>query len=514
MAVRGSFGSSFALQAPPIRLDALRPASRAVQPKAKLGPVDDPLEREADQIAEAVIGKGTVAAFGQAPAGTAQRKCAECEEEETLRRKDDKRVSARPGGRAAAETAAGAVATGGMPMSAEARAYFEPRFGRDLSDVRIHTGSRAAGAANAIHARAYTLGSDIAFAEGEYAPAAPVGRLLLAHELAHVIQQADGAVPAVRRAGYGTGTPPNWGAVTTAIVPPDERERVDQAIAKVDEVVNDPSGFSECHDHFRERCPGGTAGTLASVWGRATIWKITNGTDENARGSVGGSDIAYTDMGYDQGAEGLAGSFLHEAGHNCGVPGGSTHWHAAQIRSYCMGPGRNELSVGAGVELTGEQPIVLLSYRRFLGDWASGRLRATLGLDLNVFGTASELGAVGAETPEERRVPTEFGGALAGIQARAGGWGGTRYGGFSFRLETGVGAGRFALRPATPEEAPSTAIAPAWILQVGPRAEFLIPYGDAYVFPLSVGAAYRWTQPLNSEAEALHGLIGSLEVQF
>ena len=65
----------------------------------------------------------------------------------------------------------------------------EPRFGYDFSRVRVHTGARAAESAQAVQARAYTLGRDVVFASGEYAPATPRGQRLLAHELTHVAQQ-------------------------------------------------------------------------------------------------------------------------------------------------------------------------------------------------------------------------------------------------------------------------------------------------------------------------------------
>ena len=70
----------------------------------------------------------------------------------------------------------------------------EPRFGRDFSRVRVHADTRAADSARAVAARAYTVGSDVVFGPGEYAPATTAGRHLIAHELAHVVQQADGAV--------------------------------------------------------------------------------------------------------------------------------------------------------------------------------------------------------------------------------------------------------------------------------------------------------------------------------
>lgn len=73
------------------------------------------------------------------------------------------------------------------------RAFFEERFGFDFSQVRIHHGPRAAEAADSVHARAFTVGRDIVFGDGQYTPGSPGGRRLLAHELAHVVQQSRSA---------------------------------------------------------------------------------------------------------------------------------------------------------------------------------------------------------------------------------------------------------------------------------------------------------------------------------
>jgi len=90
-----------------------------------------------------------------------------------------------------AARAASVLAQGGVPLTREERAYFEPRFGRDFSAVRVHTGGSAAEAARGMNARAYTLGRDIAFAEGQYRPGSQEGKRLIAHELAHTVQQSD-----------------------------------------------------------------------------------------------------------------------------------------------------------------------------------------------------------------------------------------------------------------------------------------------------------------------------------
>jgi hypothetical protein len=78
----------------------------------------------------------------------------------------------------------------GQPLDAATRAFFEPRFGHDFSHVRVHADARAAASAAAVNAHAYTLGSNVTFASGQYSPSTEGGRNLLAHELTHVIQQS------------------------------------------------------------------------------------------------------------------------------------------------------------------------------------------------------------------------------------------------------------------------------------------------------------------------------------
>jgi hypothetical protein len=85
------------------------------------------------------------------------------------------------------------VGSPGQRLDAEARTYFEPRFRHDFGRVRIHSDTRAAEAARAVNALAFTLGRDIVFGPGRYAPTTKAGRQLLAHELTHVLQQAGGS---------------------------------------------------------------------------------------------------------------------------------------------------------------------------------------------------------------------------------------------------------------------------------------------------------------------------------
>jgi uncharacterized protein DUF4157 len=88
------------------------------------------------------------------------------------------------------------VPAGGRTLDASVRAWFEPRLGASLGAVRIHTDGSAAEAARRLRARAFTVGEDIGFGAGEYAPETAAGHRLLAHELAHIVQQPSGRGPA------------------------------------------------------------------------------------------------------------------------------------------------------------------------------------------------------------------------------------------------------------------------------------------------------------------------------
>lgn len=95
----------------------------------------------------------------------------------------------------AASVDAGLASPAG-PLDEATRAFFEPRFGYDLGQVAVHTGSDAARSAGAVNAKAYTVGPEIVFGEGQYAPQSAEGKKLIAHELAHVVQQGEGSAPA------------------------------------------------------------------------------------------------------------------------------------------------------------------------------------------------------------------------------------------------------------------------------------------------------------------------------
>jgi len=87
----------------------------------------------------------------------------------------------------------------GQPLDASTRAFMEPRFGHDFSRVRVHTDAKAAESAQAVNALAYTVRQHIVFGSGQYAPDASPGRHLIAHELAHVIEQSNTRPSALNR---------------------------------------------------------------------------------------------------------------------------------------------------------------------------------------------------------------------------------------------------------------------------------------------------------------------------
>jgi hypothetical protein len=194
----------------------------------RINDVNDPSEKEADRVAAAVMeapgSEPHIPAVATSPAAAVQRKCASCAQEDdlTLQRKEspppqiqsappivgqvlnssgqsqihrkcteceeeDKRtLQTKALGTARSADVAPSIVhevlrSPGQPFDARTRAFFEPRFGHDFSKVRVHTDSRAADSARAVNALAYTVGSHLAFADGQYAPATQPGMRLLAH---------------------------------------------------------------------------------------------------------------------------------------------------------------------------------------------------------------------------------------------------------------------------------------------------------------------------------------------
>jgi len=177
--------------------------SGALQAKLKIGQPGDKYEQEADRMADAVM---------RMPEPGVQREV-EPEEEEMLQTKplagqitplvqvqrqeepeeDEEELQAKAtSGRISEvnpnlESHIQSLKGGGKPLPKSERAYFEPRFGQDFSQVRVHSDAQAA---RAVNARAFTVGKDVIFGAGQYSPGTREGQRLMAHELTHVVQQS------------------------------------------------------------------------------------------------------------------------------------------------------------------------------------------------------------------------------------------------------------------------------------------------------------------------------------
>src|SRR5689334_15729859 len=151
----------------------------------------------------------------------------------------------------------------GKPLSTELRDYFEPRFGHDFSRVRIHTDAAAADTSRALNARAYTLGSDVVFAPGQYKPETPDGRRLLAHELTHVVQQESG--------NTGSQLATSTFSIAPANDPSEaEADQVARAVCSNDAAPGAAPQLASSSSHTIHRQPAAAADTPAPVEGECS----------------------------------------------------------------------------------------------------------------------------------------------------------------------------------------------------------------------------------------------------
>jgi hypothetical protein len=161
-----------------------------IQPKLTINQPGDIYEQEADVLAERVMrmspDKNENIFFKPANISSVQRKYTHCEEEEKIQKKSANGAGT---GMEAPSIVHDVINSGGKPLDAVTRHFFEPRFGRDFSNIRIHTDSAAAKSTEQINALAYTAGDNIVFNQNQYAPDTDKGKRLLGHELTHAIQQ-------------------------------------------------------------------------------------------------------------------------------------------------------------------------------------------------------------------------------------------------------------------------------------------------------------------------------------
>jgi hypothetical protein len=172
--------------------------SHSIQTKLSIGSVDDPQEQEADQVADRVM--------RMPEAGFIQRKCAHCEEEEKqLQRKPSTPFIQKKNGEGnnyANDSISAQIESGrgkGNALNGDTKSFMESAFRADFSGVHIHTGTDAAQMSRELNAQAFTVGSDIYFNSGKFAPDTSAGKQLLVHELTHTIQQTGGIGRKIQR---------------------------------------------------------------------------------------------------------------------------------------------------------------------------------------------------------------------------------------------------------------------------------------------------------------------------
>lgn len=209
-----------------------------VQPKLIVGAINDPYEHEADAVADHImrmpvqqkttsgLNENRTAFFSPRPIITSnvQRECTSCEKEKIERRTDrrEEKIQKKSQENVNRETEAPSsvsdvLNSAGQPLDADTRHFFEPRFGHDFSNVKIHTGGKAAKSSDDINAHAYTLGNNIVFNSQKYSPGTEQGKRLLAHELTHVVQQSN-TMPAIIQKEDGATGPRGGTSVHSPVV--------------------------------------------------------------------------------------------------------------------------------------------------------------------------------------------------------------------------------------------------------------------------------------------------------
>jgi len=162
------------------------------QPKLTINQPNDVYEQEADHMADKVMRMPDPSINQDTffkPANThVQRKCQACEEKDKfVHRKENSTATTAHSNQLSNYISS--LSSSGQPMSKESRSFFEPKFGHDFSNVKLHTDGVAAKSAQSINALAYTTGNNIVFNSGQYSPESERGKRLMAHELTHVVQQ-------------------------------------------------------------------------------------------------------------------------------------------------------------------------------------------------------------------------------------------------------------------------------------------------------------------------------------
>ena len=180
-------------------------ARTMIQPKLTIDTAGDIFEQEADRVADQVI-------HLPEPKPQCAAVCSgECPDHQTMQvdpAEDSlwRRSNQASGLANISPVVRGVIRSTGQVLDPQDRAFFEPRFGYDFSGVQVHSDEKASESARVLNARAYTVGQNVVFGAGQYAPSTNAGKRLLAHELTHVVQQTRGKVhpPNLQRLSFGS----------------------------------------------------------------------------------------------------------------------------------------------------------------------------------------------------------------------------------------------------------------------------------------------------------------------
>jgi hypothetical protein len=153
-------------------------SKKRYQAKLTIGASNDPLELEADRIADKVLAAPTNPAVSGAPPRIQRFAGQPIDQADTVPASVDQ-----------------VLASPGRPLDPALQQDMEHRFGHDFSQVRVHSSLAAKQSAREVNAKAYTVGHHVVFGEGHYSPGTHEGRRLIAHELTHVVQQSDNPLP-------------------------------------------------------------------------------------------------------------------------------------------------------------------------------------------------------------------------------------------------------------------------------------------------------------------------------
>lgn len=325
--------------------DYLKPIESAppinIQTKLTVGSPDDPLEEEADSMADQVM---------RMPDNSfIQRRCHECEKEDEVQNKSssDKALPSiqkkGAGNSSVSEATSGSIRATlgfGSRLDKQTNNFMSQRFGHNFNDVKIHNDGHAAQLSDNLQAKAFTVGKDIYFNQNQYNPRSADGRHLLAHELTHVVQQGGGMMKVQRvphtytflsRESYGVTFPGFTPPSCTAGAAPGTSTIVAGSASPTVTVF--PNGT------YRVRRDDGVEQTAVCPRSAAGLALTTAHENSHAAGARAGALAANT-------AQGLPRNFADAAACSAALPGIVAAWNTSVNAAWAIevshGPGTNQ----------------------------------------------------------------------------------------------------------------------------------------------------------------------------